>query len=65
MIIGLVLFQVIAYAWIHLYLSYRVGTEVSPTASVAFFTVCVGELSICGLLKKSNKKEKSDDEAEG
>jgi hypothetical protein len=53
LIVAGVLLQVIVYAWIHLYLSYKVGVEIAPMTSVAFFTLCVGELGICGYIKKS------------
>ena len=51
--VGLIILQAIVYTWVHLYLSSKVGVEVAPTASVAFYTFCLGELSVCGVIKKS------------
>lgn len=52
--VAVIILQAIVYTWVHLYLSSKVGVEVAPTASVAFYTFCLGELSVCGLIK--NKK---------
>lgn len=62
--VGLVLLQAIVYTWVHLYLSYKIGMEVAPVTSVAFYTLCVGELSICGIIKKSKKGEIDDEYSE-
>ena len=53
--VAIIIIQAIAYTWVHLYLSHSVGVEVAPTASVAFYTFCLGELSVCGLIKKGRK----------
>ena len=58
--VGLIILQAIIYTWVHLYLSSKVGVEVAPTASVAFYTFCLGELSVCGLIKKSKGSSKHD-----
>lgn len=60
--VAIVIIQVIVYTWVHLYLSAKVGLEVAPTTNVAFYTCCLGELGICGLIKKSNKKREDYDE---
>lgn len=51
--VAIVILQAIVYTWVHLYLSSKAGVEIAPTASVAFYTFCIGELSVCGLIKKS------------
>lgn len=52
LVVAIVILQAIVYTWVHLYLSYSVGMEIAPTTSVAFYTFCLGELSVCGLIKK-------------
>lgn len=56
-VVALIILQAIIYTWVHLYLSYKVGMEIAPTTTVAFYTFCIGELSVCGLIKKGEKKE--------
>ena len=51
--VAVIILQAIAYTWVHLYLSHSAGVEIAPTTSVAFYTFCLGELSVCGLIKKS------------
>lgn len=51
--VAVIILQAIIYTWVHLYLSHSVGVEIAPTASVAFYTFCLGELSVCGVIKKS------------
>ena len=51
--VAIVILQAIVYTWVHLYLSHAAGLEIAPTASCAFYTFCLGELSVCGLIKKS------------
>ena len=58
--VGLVILQAIVYTWVHLYLSSKAGVEIAPTASVAFYTFCLGELSVCGVIKKSKGGNKND-----
>lgn len=50
-VVALVILQAIVYTWVHLYLSYSVGVEIAPTTSVAFYSFCLGELSVCGFIK--------------
>ena len=50
--VAAIILQAIAYTWVHLYLSSKAGVEIAPTTSVAFYTFCLGELSVCGVLKK-------------
>lgn len=51
--VAIIILQAIVYTWVHLYLSSKVGVEIAPTASCAFYTFCLGELSVCGLIKKN------------
>ena len=51
--VALIILQAIVYTWVHLYLSATAGVEVAPMTSVAFYTFCLGELSVCGMIKKS------------
>ena len=51
--VAVIILQAVVYTWVHLYLSHSVGMEIAPTTSVAFYTFCLGELSVCGLIKKS------------
>ena len=55
-VLALIIFQVIAYTWVHLFLSYKMGVEIAPTATVAFYGFCGVEAGICGWIK-NNKKE--------
>jgi hypothetical protein len=55
-VLALLIFQVILYTWVHLYLSYKCGVEIAPTATVAFYSFCGVEAGICGWIK-NNKKE--------
>lgn len=52
-VVAVVILQAIVYTWVHLYLSHSIGMEIAPTTSCAFYTFCLGELSVCGLIKKS------------
>ena len=55
-VVALIILQAIIYTWVHLYLSYKVGMEIAPTTTVAFYTFCLGELSVCGFIKKKSKE---------
>ena len=57
-VIGAVILQVIIYTWVHLYLSYKVGMEIAPTSTVAFYSFCGLEAGICGWLKNHKKINK-------
>lgn len=59
--VAVIILQAIIYTWVHLYLSYSVGVEIAPTTSVAFYTFCLGELSVCGLIKKSKNPVMGDE----
>lgn len=52
----LIIVQVIAYTWLHLYLSYKVGMEIAPSATIGFYGFCGIEVGVCGWLKKSKKE---------
>jgi hypothetical protein len=68
--VSIIIAQLIVYGWVHLFLSYRNGSEVAPQSTEAFFTVCTSELGITGLIKVakevttniSRKKKKDIDE---
>lgn len=51
--VALIILQAIIYTWVHLYLSHSAGVEIAPMTSVAFYTFCLGELSVCGYIKKA------------
>lgn len=51
--VGVIILQAIIYTWVHLYLSHSAGMEIAPTSTVAFYTFCLGELSVCGIIKKN------------
>ena len=55
-LLAMVILQVIAYTWAHLILSARVGMEIAPTTSVAFYGFCGAEAGICGWLKKKGEQ---------
>lgn len=58
--VAIIILQAVVYTWIHLYLSSRMGSEVAPMTSVAFYTFCLGELSVCGIIKKSKGGNKDE-----
>ena len=58
-IVAFIVLQVIAYTWLHMYLSYKVGMEIAPTTSVGFYTFCGCEAGICGWIK--NRKGNGDE----
>lgn len=62
LVIALILLQVIVYTWVHLYLSYKVGMEIAPTTSVAFYTFCGFEAGICGYLKRGKPTNRNEEE---
>ena len=51
-----ILFQVFAYTWVHLFLSYLVGTEIAPTVSVAFYSFCGAEAGLLAWIKNTKVK---------
>ena len=51
--VAVIIAQVIAFAWVSLYLSYKVGMEIAPTTTVGFFGFCGAEAGICGMIKKN------------
>lgn len=51
--VALIILQAIVYTWVHLYLSATAGVEVAPMTSVSFYTFCLGELSVCGMIRKN------------
>lgn len=51
--IALIILQVIAYTWVHLWLSAKGGLELAPVTSAAFYGFCGFEAGVCGWLKKN------------
>lgn len=61
----LVLAQVFTYTWVHLILSYIVGTEIAPTVSVAFYSFCGAEAGMLAWIKNTKTKNNEVKENEG
>ena len=60
-----VLFQVFTYTWVHLILSYLVGTEIAPMVSVAFYSFCGAEAGLLAWRKNTKvKNEVKENEGE-
>ena len=60
-----ILFQVFAYTWVHLILSYLVGTEIAPAVSVAFYSFCGAEAGLLAWIKNTKvKNEVKENEGE-
>ena len=57
LLLGLIVLQVIAYTWAHLWLSAQTGMEIAPTTSVAFYGFCGAEAGICGWLRKKGEDD--------
>ena len=53
-----ILLQVFTYTWAHLYLSFKVGMEIAPMTSVAFYAFCGAEAGLLAMIKKI-KEEKN------
>lgn len=56
LVLALIIIQVIAYTWIHLYLSFKVGMEIAPSATIGFYGFCGIEAGICGWIKNTKKE---------
>lgn len=63
-VLAVIIIQVIAYTWFHLYLSYKVGTEIAPSATIGFYGFCGIEAGVCGWIKNSKKEGEEKDESE-
>ena len=63
-VLVVIIIQVIAYTWLHLYLSYRVGMEIAPSATIGFYGFCGIEAGICGWIKNSKKEGTEHDNLE-
>lgn len=57
--VALILTQVFVYTWVHLILSYKVGLEISPTVSCAFYGFCGAEAGLLAWIKNTKKKYES------
>lgn len=55
-VLAVIIIQVIVYTWLHLYLSYKVGMEIAPSATIGFYGFCGIEAGICGWIKNSKKE---------
>lgn len=53
----LILAQVFVYTWVHLFLSYKVGVEIAPTVSCAFFGFCGAEAGLLAWIKNTKVKQ--------
>lgn len=62
--IAAIIIQAVVYTWIHLILSFKVGMEISPTTSCAFYAFCIGEGSACAYLKSIKTKHSSNNNIE-
>ena len=59
LVVAVIILQVIVYTWVHLYLSYKVGVEITPTSTIGFYGFCGFEVGICGWLKKHKNIEQN------
>ena len=55
-LVALVIFQVLLYTYLNMYLSYKVGMEISPTLTGCFFGFFGLEVGILGVIKSSKIK---------
>lgn len=61
-VLALIIVQVIAYTWVHMYLSYKVGMEIAPSATIGFYGFCGVEAGVCGWIKKHKEKRYNHEE---
>ena len=62
-VLALIIAQVIAYTWVHMYLSYKIGMEIAPSATIGFYGFCGVEAGVCGWIKNSKKEGTKDEES--
>ena len=62
-VLALIIVQVIAYTWVHMYLSYKIGMEIAPSATIGFYGFCGVEAGVCGWIKNSKKEGTKDEES--
>ena len=62
-VLALIIAQVIAYTWVHMYLSYKIGMEIAPSATIGFYGFCGIEAGVCGWIKNSKKEGTKDEES--
>lgn len=60
-ILSLIILQVIIYTWVHLYLSFKCGTEIAPSATIGFYSFCGVEAGVCGFIKSRKKVQYEED----
>ena len=63
LLLAIIVLQVVAYTWLHLWLSARAGVEIAPTTSVGFYGFCGAEAGICGWIKHHKKAEEGKNES--
>lgn len=62
-VLALIIVQVIVYTWLHLYLSYKVGMEIAPSATIGFYGFCGIEAGVCGWIKNTKKEGTKNEES--
>lgn len=62
-VVASVLVQVFVYTWFHLFLSAKVGMEIAPTTSVAFYAFCGAEAGLLAWIRKLDKPDKNNEES--
>ena len=62
-VLALIIAQVIAYTWVHMYLSYKIGMEIAPSATIGFYGFCGIEAGVCGWIKNSKKEGTKDEDS--
>ena len=62
-VLALIIAQVIAYTWVQMYLSYKIGMEIAPSATIGFYGFCGVEAGVCGWIKNSKKEGTKDEES--
>ena len=54
-----ILLQVFVYTWAHLILSFKVGLEIAPVVSCAFYGFCGAEAGLLAMIKNARIKNES------
>lgn len=60
--VALIIAQVFVYTWIHLILSYKVGVEIAPAVSCAFYGFCGAEAGLLAWIKNTKTKNGTESE---
>lgn len=64
LLVVFILAQVLIYTYLNMWLSYRVGMEISPTLTASFFAFFGFEAGMLGMIK-TNKIKKGEENNEG